>query len=154
MDSISRYEYHEIFDRVSLDIDLKYCTNALAIEQALIEVRSRCKAKSKISRTKTGRARYGRRAEWLDTLIETDFAGRAIFEAHRKPHGIIATTLKYGRQEAAAKDHGAKDSTTAGTNDLRDSSSGTDGSYTQKSPQKTLVQTNTHPPKIKWMKRL
>lgn len=100
MDSISRYEYHEIFDRVSLDIDLKYCTNALAIEQALIEVRSRCKAKSKISRTKTGRARYGRRAEWLDTLIETDFAGRAIFEAHRKPHGIIATTLKYGRQEA------------------------------------------------------
>lgn len=100
MDSISRPEFAGIFHRVSLDIDLKYCTSALAIEQALIEARSRCKAKSKISRTAAGRARYGRRAEWLDTLIESDFAGRAIFEAHRNPHGIIAMTLIYEREEA------------------------------------------------------
>jgi len=100
MDSVPRYEFHLIFDRVSMNIDLKGCTSALAIERALKEVRDRSKAKFKIVRDRARRVKYGRRAEWLDTLIENDFAGKAIFEAHRNPHGIIAMTLTYGRQEA------------------------------------------------------
>ena len=100
LDSIPRYEFHEIFDRVSANIDLEGCTSALAIEEKMEEVRGKCKAKSKINRTKTGRARYGRRASWLDNLIENDFAGRTIFEARSNPRGLIALTLTYGRQEA------------------------------------------------------
>jgi hypothetical protein len=100
MDSISRPEFAQIFDRVYSHIKLKGRPSALAIELELIEVRDRCKAKSKTSPTRTERAKYGRRAEWLDTLIEHDFAGRVMFEAHRNPHGLIALTLKYGRQEA------------------------------------------------------
>ena len=100
MDSVQRYEFHEIFDRFSRNVDLEGCMSALAIEQKMIEVRDRSKAKSKASATRTGRAKFGGRAEWLDTLIEHDFAGRAIFEAARNPRGIIAMTLKYGRQEA------------------------------------------------------
>jgi hypothetical protein len=49
---------------------------------------------------KTSRIELGQRTEWLDTLIEHDFAGRTIFEASRNPRGIIALTLIYGRQEA------------------------------------------------------
>lgn len=98
MDSIQRYEFHAIFDRVTRTIDLQYCTSALAIEQKLIEARNKSRAKSKIYRTKA--SAFGRKAEWLDRLIEHDFAGRAIFEAHRNPHGFIAMTLIYGRQGA------------------------------------------------------
>jgi len=100
MDSISRPEFHEIFERVSANIDLKQCTNALAIEQKLKEVRDRSKVKFKTSKTRTRRVEVGRRTEWLDTLMEHDFASRAIFEASRNPRGIIAMTLKYGRPEA------------------------------------------------------
>lgn len=100
MDSLQRYEFHAIFDRVTDTVDLEGCLSALGIENRLKAVRDWSKTKSKISKTKAGRLRFGGRAEWLDNLIEHDFAGRAIFEAGRDPHGIIRMTLKYGRQEA------------------------------------------------------
>lgn len=100
MDSVPRYEFHAIFDRVSSNIDLEGCTSALAIELALKEVRDQSKAKAKINRTAARRMEFGKRAEWLDTLLEHDFAGRAIFEARRNPQGSIALTLIYGRQQA------------------------------------------------------
>jgi hypothetical protein len=100
LDSISRPEFHEIFDRVSVNIDLAGCINALAIEHVLEEARDRSKDKFKIGRGKARRAEYGRQTEWLDTLIEHDFAGRATFEARLDPRGTIALTLIHGRQEA------------------------------------------------------
>lgn len=100
MDSVTRYEFHKIFDRVSAHINLKNCTSALAIELKLTDVRDRSKAKFKICKARAKRVEAGRRAEWLDTLIEHDFAGRTIFEASRNPRGIIALTLIHGRQEA------------------------------------------------------
>lgn len=100
MDSISRYEYRKIFRRLTTDIDLEGCTSALGIELALKDARDISKAKYKISRTEAVRVRHGKRAEWLDSLIEHDFSGRAIFESRLYPTGSIALTLKYGRQEA------------------------------------------------------
>lgn len=100
MDSISRPEFHEIFDRVSMTVDLKGCLSALEMERKLDEARDLCKAKTKIVKRRARKAKYGRRAEWLDTLIESDFAGRAVFEACRDPHGFLALTLKYGRSDA------------------------------------------------------
>ena len=81
-------------------MELAGCTNALAIEFALKEARDESKAKFKLNRVKARKAELGRQAEWLDTLIETDFAGRATFEARRDPRGPIALTLIYGKQEA------------------------------------------------------
>jgi hypothetical protein len=100
MDTIQRYEFHAIFDRVSTNIDLKGCTSALAIEIALAEARDKSKVKFKTYRMKAKKVRFGRKAEWLDTLVEHDFAGRAIFEAHRNQRGLIALTLIHGRQKA------------------------------------------------------
>ena len=106
VDSISRPEFHAIFDRVSKNIDLKRCTTAQAIEEELKDVRDKSKAKhkiakaSEIARTREKAVVFGKRAEWLDTLIEHDFAGRTIFEAYREPKGIIALTLIHGRQMA------------------------------------------------------
>jgi hypothetical protein len=106
VDSISRPEFHAIFDRVSKNIDLKLCTTAQAIEEELKDARDRSKVKYKTARasdyarTREKAVVFGRRAEWLDTLIEHDFSGRAIFEAHREPKGIVALTLIHGRQMA------------------------------------------------------
>lgn len=100
MDNITRYEFHKIFDRVTDSVDLGGCLGALAIENKLKEARDWSRTKSKISKTKARRVKFGGRAEWLDTLIEHDFAGRAIFEASRNSHGLIALTLKYGKKKA------------------------------------------------------
>jgi len=106
MDSISRPEFGYIFDRVSKNIDLKLCLTAQVIEEELKDARDRSRVKYKTARasdyarTREKAAEFGREAEWLDTLIEHDFAGRAVFEAHREPKGIIALTLIHGRQMA------------------------------------------------------
>jgi hypothetical protein len=89
-----------MFHRLSMDVDLTGLTSALAIELALKEARSISKAKYKICRTEAVRERHGKRAEFLDVLIEHDFGSRAIFESRVNPTGSIALTLKYGRQEA------------------------------------------------------
>jgi len=100
MDSVSRPEFHRIFDRVSMDIDLQGATNAVSIENRLKVARHMSKTRAKAAKVTLGRQFYGFKAEELDKLIEHDFAGRAIFEAHREPKGIIALTLIHGRQMA------------------------------------------------------
>jgi len=100
MDSIQRYEFHKIFDRVTETVDLADCHGALAIENKLKDVRDKSRIKSKLSKTRAGRIKYGGQAEWLDTLIERDFAGRAVLEANINPHGFIALTLRYGKKIA------------------------------------------------------
>lgn len=131
MDSVSRPEFHKIFDRISTDVDLKGATTAIAIENRmkvavfmkkkevesirLIEDLKRTlrrelgrkasefdrqiwRLKSGINRAIARQTRY--RAEQINKLMEHDFAGRAIFEGNRAPKGIIANTLRYGREEA------------------------------------------------------
>lgn len=100
MDSISRPEFHAIFDRVSIDVDLKDATNALAIENRLKVVRHQSKTRAKAAKVELGRKFYGFKAEEFDKLIEHNFAGRTISEAARDRKGIIALTLFYGREEA------------------------------------------------------
>ena len=100
MDSVTRQEFHKIFDRVSMDVDLQGATNAVFIENRLKIVRHMSKTKAKDAKLALGRQFYGFKTEELDKLIEHDFAGRAIFEAHIDPHGIINLTLIHGRQMA------------------------------------------------------
>lgn len=100
VDSISRPEFHGIFDRVSMDVELKGATTAVGIENRLRIARHYAKTKAKAAKKWFMRKSYGFRAEELDKLIEHDFAGRSIHEAIVWPIGKVADTLLYGREEA------------------------------------------------------
>ena len=63
MDSMKRREFYEIFDRVSRNVDVTGCTNALEIELALEEARDESKVRSKIAQRKARRAWLGRRSQ-------------------------------------------------------------------------------------------
>ena len=100
MDSVSRPEFHGIFDRVSMDVELKGAASAIAIENRLKIVRHQSKKRVKAAKRRFARRFYGFKAEEFDKLIEHDFADRAIYEANRDRRGIIAQTLLYGREKA------------------------------------------------------
>lgn len=106
METVLSREFGELFDRLSGQIDLQGCTTAALLEAKLIEVRDMHKTQYNIAkesvhaRVRAKAAVYARKAEQLDTLIENNFAGRTIYEAGKNPRGMIAMTLKYGKQEA------------------------------------------------------
>ena len=100
MDSLSRPEFSGIFNRVSMDIELKGATSSVGIENRLKIARHYSKTRAKVAKKAFMRKSYGFKAEELDKLIEHDFAGRAIYEANRDLKGKIAETLMYGREEA------------------------------------------------------
>ena len=103
MDSLSSYEFHKIFKRVDVVVELAGATTGTRIENRLnIEIhRSKSIAKDiKEPRLMNLRKFYRSKADKLDKLKEHDFAGRAIHEANVRPKGIIAQTLLYGREEA------------------------------------------------------
>ena len=106
MDSISRPEFHGIFDRVSMGVELAGATTAIRIENRLKIESHRAKSISKDIkdvRLRKLRKFYWFKAEKLDKLKEHDFAGRAIHEANIYPKDIIAQTLLHGREEALKK---------------------------------------------------
>ncbi|MCW4004578.1 MAG: hypothetical protein NWE95_11775 [Candidatus Bathyarchaeota archaeon] len=103
MDSVESYVFHQIFERVSLEVDLTGCTTANAINNRLKIARHQAKTMAKTAKTPFARKRWWFKAEELDKLLEHDFAGRAIFEARRNSRGIIALTLIYGRKTAREK---------------------------------------------------
>lgn len=103
MDSIPSYEFHKIFDCVSLELDLTGCTIGTAIDNKLKIARHQAKTKAKTAKTESAKRYWWFKAEELDKLLAHDFSGRAIFEANRNPRGIIALTLIYGRKTAREK---------------------------------------------------
>lgn len=100
MDSVPSYVFHQIFDRISLEVNLTGCRSAVAIENRLKVARHQAKT---LAKTEPARKYWWFKAEELDKLIEHDFAGRAIFLANRYPRGIIALTLIFGRKTARQK---------------------------------------------------
>lgn len=100
MDSLSRPEFHGIFDRVSMDVELEGATTAISIENRLKVERHYAKTRAKTAKRRYARRFYKFKAEELDRLLEHDFAGRAIYTANIDPKGIVAQTLLYGRGEA------------------------------------------------------
>ena len=100
MDSVSRFEFGKIFDRVSHEVELESATTALAINNRMKVEIHRDKNKAKQAKVRIVREYNAYSAEQLDKLQAHDFAGRAIWEANKEPKGIIAQTLLYGRTEA------------------------------------------------------
>ena len=103
MDSIPSYEFHKIFNRVSLDVPLTGCNTATAISNSLRIARHKAKNNAKKETTRSARKYWFFKAEEQDKLLEHDFAGRVMFEANRKPKGFIALSLIYGRKTAKQK---------------------------------------------------
>ena len=100
MDSISSYEFHKIFSRVSDFIDFKGKFTVKEIEEALLKAREKCKRLRREAETAQERAKFKRAAIRHEHLLEYGFADRAVYEASRNPKGIVAMTLKHGKKEA------------------------------------------------------
>jgi len=100
MDSVSSYEFHGIFDRVSIYIDLQGCVTAQAINEKLWKARETCKRKYLEAKNPFERTKYRNAVAGYVNLIRHGFANRVLEEAAIEPNGPIANTLLYGRAEA------------------------------------------------------
>ena len=98
MDFIPDKEFHKIFNRVSKKVDLKGAGTPQEINR---RVNRKIKELSYLSgKTPLAQFRANRQISHLRNLIAAGFARRTIDEAVAKPHGIVALTLKYGREKA------------------------------------------------------
>lgn len=100
MDSISSYEFHKIFHRVSDYIDLKGKFTVEEIEEELRKARRKCENLRRKAETFQDRAKFKRAAIGYGNLLEYGFASRVVHEASANPKGIVGMTLKYGKKEA------------------------------------------------------
>lgn len=98
MDFIPDKEFHRIFDRVSKIVDLKGAGTPQ-------EINERLNRKIKEGRYLPRRSQLGlflarSRIPNLKRLIFAGFGRRTIDEGVARPQGIVALTLKYGREKA------------------------------------------------------
>jgi hypothetical protein len=100
MDSISSYEFHEIFDRVTVYIDLEGKCTEYEIQKSLEFARDKCRRLAEKAKTAKERNSLKRDAISYNNLVQNRFAARVIEEATNNPDGIIALTLLYGKAEA------------------------------------------------------
>jgi hypothetical protein len=103
MDSISSHEFTFIFVRTSEQVNLRGKLSSQTIAEKLNSVKNKCLEMRGIAKTSKTRSRLKRTAIQIGNLIEYGFHDRAIREARAKPNGIIAMTLKYGREEAKSR---------------------------------------------------
>ena len=100
MDSESSFEFHKIFKRVSGLIDLQGKFSAEKIEKALIRVVKKCKRQRRKADTISERKKLKRDVISIKRLVEHGFPKRVIREAIINPNGIVAYTLRFGKDEA------------------------------------------------------
>jgi hypothetical protein len=100
MDSISSYEFHKIFDRVSGNINLQGKLSANDIDKELVKAREQCKKRYFGAETPQERTRYKAAVVGYSNLLHHRFSNRVVDEALADPRGLIATTLIYGKIEA------------------------------------------------------
>ena len=89
MDYLPDYEFNEIFDRVSKKVDLRGANSPKEVNRRLNQ-----KIKEYPPRLSSGWTSF------LKRLMFAGFGRRTIDEAVANPHGIIALTLKHGREKA------------------------------------------------------
>lgn len=97
MDFVPDKEFHEIFDRVSKEVDLRGCKTPADVNRRL---KQKIKQQIYAANNPLKKLRATNRATFLKNLIPA-FAKRVIDEAHTEPRGKIALTLKHGRKKAA-----------------------------------------------------
>jgi hypothetical protein len=100
MDSVSNYEFGEIFHRTTDYVDLEGKFTVSAIERAIWRVREYCRRRYQNAETARERARFKAAAINYDHLLRYGFARRVIREALLDPQSIYALTLRFGKVEA------------------------------------------------------
>jgi hypothetical protein len=98
MDNISSPEFHAIFHRVN--VDLKGAFTVENINKRLYDAKLKCIRKRSFAKTQSERSKLKRSTIFYDRLRENGFAERTLREALKRPKGIIAMTLKHGKEEA------------------------------------------------------
>ena len=98
MDFMPDKEFHKLFDRVTKFVDLQGAGTPRKIHERL---RQKINEYRYLPR-KSQLAVFFERSRMpnLKKLIFAGFGRRAIDQAVAKPHGKVALTLKYGREEA------------------------------------------------------
>jgi len=89
-------EFHLLFDRVSRTVDLRGCRTPADVNRRL---KQKIKQQIYAADNPLEKIRANNKAKFLKKLIPS-FGKRVIDEAHSKPEGKIALTLKYGRKKA------------------------------------------------------
>ena len=98
MDFIPDKEFHPMFDRISRVVDLKGVYSVDEVNERLEQTVRDVRDSERAERLRMGRAGIIERN--LIKLRDGGFGRRVIREASEKPKGIVALTLKYGRETA------------------------------------------------------
>ncbi len=94
------YEFADIFDRTTDNVDLKGKLTELEIEKALLQARESCRRRYHNAQTERERIQFKNAKVRYDNLLQYGFARRAIHEASLEPQGFISMTLQFGKVEA------------------------------------------------------
>jgi hypothetical protein len=100
MDSVSSFEFSEIFDRISSNINLQGKLSVHDIEKELFKAREQCRKRYFGAETMQERTRFKAAIKGYDNLLHYGFANRVIEEAAEEPRGFIAMVLIHGKIEA------------------------------------------------------
>ena len=100
MDEMPNFEFSEIFNRTSSQVNLQGKVTVQDINKELWKAREQCKKRYLEAGNVYERSRYRNAAAGYGNLIRYRFANRVIKEALEEPRGFIATTLIFGKIEA------------------------------------------------------
>lgn len=98
MDFMPDKEFHKLFDRISIIVDLRGAATPREINKRLNRKIKEYRYLSRKGQLASFRA--SRMPDFLKRLISAGFGMRTIDEAVANPRGKIALTLKYGRGKA------------------------------------------------------
>jgi hypothetical protein len=101
MDSIPRYEFAQIFRRVSFDVNLKGAFTPEDIDDRLEDAAGRFREAARGSNVwESERQRLFKKARATELLIARGFAEATIREAISNRYGLVSLTLHYNRVKA------------------------------------------------------
>lgn len=100
MDSIPRYEFHKIFQRVSCDVNLKGASTPEEIDRRLEKAARNFREMARETTYEIERMRLLKKAKSIEILKEKGFANATIREAVDNIYGLVGLTLRFDRRKA------------------------------------------------------
>ena len=100
MDSIPRYEFHKIFQRVSYDVNLKDASTPEDIDDRLNDAIWNFREAARAAWKESEKKRLYKKARDIKILKENGFAKATIREVINNPYGFVSLTLRFDRDKA------------------------------------------------------
>jgi len=100
MDSIPRYEFHKIFQRLSYTVNLKGAFTTEEIDRRLERAISNFREAAHATWREPEKKRLFEKAKAIETLKNKGFAEATIKEAYENRYGFVALTLHYSVERA------------------------------------------------------